>query len=423
MTINYNKSAEIALQSLTLSRRDLSSIQMQVATGRKINSAVDSSSVWSISTHMQSDIGVLRQVKESLWLSHATLDVARSASEQISSALAQVKQDVIAAREENVDRSVVQRDIAAMREQVSTIVESAEFNGLNLLQGGDDIAVLSSLNRTASNVSEADYLTIQQADLRFFEGAPIVAAIVADEPGGIIMSSNGLIPSTTQSFTLVSPADGTAGINAGYTFTIEVTPVLMAGISPIAATYVAQEGDTINDVAEALIAHLEDEIAALEAAAPGSSPNVSFSSTLPDDPTQDNAIIYVTNNEIFRVFALSAESSSFTPTGGDLRQLADIDVSTASNAEIDSWIQDVEEMISSANDAAASFGIVQRRIESQASFIDTLSTSIEAGVATLTDINLAAASARLRALEVQQQLQISALQIANRSPVALLELF
>lgn len=423
MSINYNKSAEVALQTLMVSRRDLSSIQKQVATGQKISSAADASSIWSISTHMRSDVGVLRQVKESLWLSHATLDVARSASEQISSVLADVKQSVIAAREENVDRSAIQSDIAAMRDQVSTIVEGAQFNGLNLLNGGDDVSVLWSLNRNASNASEADFLTIQQADLRLFEGAPIVSALAADEPGGINVSNPLLSAGMTNSFTINSSADGTAGINAGYTFTIEVMPIGASPDSPLAATYVATEGDTINDVADALIAHLEAEQLALETMVPGSSPNVSFSSNLAADPTQDNVIIDITNNEAFRPFLLAAESTSFTPTGGDLRQLADIDVGTASNAEIDRWIQDVEEMIGSANDAASSFGIVQQRIESQASFIDTLSNSIEAGVATLTDVDLAAASARLLALQIQQQLQISALEIANQSPVALLELF
>ncbi|MEM0930107.1 MAG: flagellin, partial [Pseudomonadota bacterium] len=82
-----------------------------------------------------------------------------------------------------------------------------------------------------------------------------------------------------------------------------------------------------------------------------------------------------------------------------------------------------EVMIESAIDAASAFGSAQNRIDIQSTFIDRLVASLEAGVSGLTDANLEEASARLQALQVQQQLNIQALSIANAAPQALLALF
>jgi flagellin len=53
----------------------------------------------------------------------------------------------------------------------------------------------------------------------------------------------------------------------------------------------------------------------------------------------------------------------------------------------------------------------------------TLVDSITAGVGALTDADMEAASARLQALQVQQQLGTQALSIANQSAQSLLSLF
>ena len=65
----------------------------------------------------------------------------------------------------------------------------------------------------------------------------------------------------------------------------------------------------------------------------------------------------------------------------------------------------------------------QKRIDNQCEFMSTLIDSITAGVGTITDADMEAASARLQALQVQQQLGIQALSIANQSAQSLLTLF
>jgi flagellin len=83
----------------------------------------------------------------------------------------------------------------------------------------------------------------------------------------------------------------------------------------------------------------------------------------------------------------------------------------------------VDTLIDTANSAAASFGAAQARIEAQNSFLGKQADALKMGVGALVDADMEEASARLQALQVQQQLGIQALSIANQAPQSLLALF
>lgn len=83
----------------------------------------------------------------------------------------------------------------------------------------------------------------------------------------------------------------------------------------------------------------------------------------------------------------------------------------------------VESALSTAIDAASAFGSAQKRINVQKEFVSALSDSLTQGISTLVDADLTEESARLQALQVQQQLGTQSLSIANQAPQALLSLF
>jgi flagellin len=72
---------------------------------------------------------------------------------------------------------------------------------------------------------------------------------------------------------------------------------------------------------------------------------------------------------------------------------------------------------------AAELGAVGTRLELQQDFTSKLVDSLNEGVGALVDADLDEESARLQALQVQQQLGIQALSIANQSPQSILSLF
>jgi flagellin len=89
----------------------------------------------------------------------------------------------------------------------------------------------------------------------------------------------------------------------------------------------------------------------------------------------------------------------------------------------DAPLDDIELQIQAAIDAAAAFGSAEKRLDIQANFVGKLVDSMTAGIGALVDADMEAASARLNALVVQQQLGLQALSIANSNSQGLLSLF
>jgi flagellin len=118
---------------------------------------------------------------------------------------------------------------------------------------------------------------------------------------------------------------------------------------------------------------------------------------------------------------LAAVGNAGGVASGGLFGLDGIDVTTKAGAQ--AALSNVESMIGKAIDASASFGSSQKRIDIQSDFVSNLTDSLRAGIGTLVDADMEEASARLQALQVQQQLGIQALSIANQQPQNILALF
>ena len=74
-------------------------------------------------------------------------------------------------------------------------------------------------------------------------------------------------------------------------------------------------------------------------------------------------------------------------------------------------------------DAATTLGAAKKRIDIQKSFTQSLMDSFDRGVGQLVDADMNVESTRLQALQVQQQLGIQSLSIANSNAQTILSLF
>jgi flagellin len=83
----------------------------------------------------------------------------------------------------------------------------------------------------------------------------------------------------------------------------------------------------------------------------------------------------------------------------------------------------LEASISNVNQSLGNLGSQAKQIEAHLDFVSKLTDVLEAGVGNLVDADLAKESARLQALQVQQQLGAQALSIANAAPQIILQLF
>lgn len=83
----------------------------------------------------------------------------------------------------------------------------------------------------------------------------------------------------------------------------------------------------------------------------------------------------------------------------------------------------LDSSISKLNSALGDLGAQAKQISAHNTFVSKLADTIESGIGNLVDADLAKESARLQALQVQQQLGAQALSIANQAPQIILSLF
>ena len=97
---------------------------------------------------------------------------------------------------------------------------------------------------------------------------------------------------------------------------------------------------------------------------------------------------------------------------------------TAADLEIiAAYIQMTDDAISDMTDGAATLGAIQNRVDLQKDFIGNLMDAIDRGIGQLVDADMNKESVKLQALQVQQQLGIQALSIANGNSQNILSLF
>jgi flagellin len=443
-SILTNNSAMVALQTLKSVNRSLMDTQSQISTGKQVASAKDNSAVWAISKAMDSDVKGFQAISESLALGEATVAVARNAAETVTDLLTDMKGRIVAAQEANVDRASIQADINELTEQIGSVVNAAQFNGLNLVNGSssDPMEILSSLNRDASGTVTDEQIEVARRDLSVTGGvsATFGATPFADqadanaliEAGGFDTNFN-LAESIADGATTTIADEGsltfTIGeVNEGASYRVVLDNVTVNVVGGGTTTgqrtfeYVAQATDGTADVARALT----NQISAFFGAATDTESAYSVAQgtgTATNTFTVTNGAAGGATNEGMDVFvqaSLGGEPGS-APGAGGLGAVSTIDVTTDSGAS--SALTAIDGLIQQAIDAAAAFGSAQSRIETQSGFVSKLMDSLKSGIGTLVDANMEEASARLQALQVQQQLGIQALSIANQAPQNILALF
>ncbi len=100
-----------------------------------------------------------------------------------------------------------------------------------------------------------------------------------------------------------------------------------------------------------------------------------------------------------------------------------LNVSSATAGDLANMLKDVNAALTSIETAASTLGATQTNITEQQTFVSNLSASLTSGVGSLVDADMNQASTKISALQVQQQLGVQALSIANSNTQLILRLF
>lgn len=411
-SIMTNTSAMTALQTLRRVTGDLETTQDRISTGLKVNNAKDNAAYWSIATTMKADVAGFKAVKESLELGSGTTNTASVASKNIVENLQTLKARVIAGQTNGVDKTLIQNDVDQLVKLIKGAAADASFNGDNLLRvtysndgtaKDKNVSILASLSRSDSTV-DPSYIEFQRQDMRV---ESIVGKATIEQQ---VDSTN----ATKAKVDIKFGAPGATfidGQNLGLgalslTVTKENGTKAEVSVDLSAQNYDTDLATTQGNIATAVNAALTAAGADFQVAFTGDT----LTFTDQDVNTDGNFTAQISG-----LWVGSKESDAF----GGLADLTQIDVVNNSKKSLEV----INSLLDSAIGKAAVIGSIENRVSVQNDFVSKLTDSMNKGIGALVDADMNEESSRLQALQVQQQLAIQALSIANQGPQNILSLF
>ena len=113
-------------------------------------------------------------------------------------------------------------------------------------------------------------------------------------------------------------------------------------------------------------------------------------------------------------------AAGFSVATLDISALTD---SAADLTTLESYISGSDKAISEMTDSASTLGATKQRVSLQRNFVAALMDAVDRGISTLVDADMTEESTKLQALQVQQQLGVQSLSIANQQSQSILTLF
>ena len=163
-SVNTNNGAAIALQYLNMTQGALDKTQSAINSGFKVANARDDGAVFAIAQNQRGNVAGYTAVINSINNATSAVDVALSAGQSISDLLIQMKQKALAAADSSLDtasRQALNANFVALRDQITTIVNNATFNGFNLVDGSTSkITALASADGTRRITTDAQNMKL-----------------------------------------------------------------------------------------------------------------------------------------------------------------------------------------------------------------------------------------------------------------------
>ena len=168
LSVNTNTSALTALQYLTNTNSELQTTENAVSSGLKVSSAKDNGAIFAIAQNMRGNVAGYSAVTDSLNRGISVVDTALSAAESVSDLLIQMKANALAASDTSLDtasRTSLAADFQSMAAQITSIVQNASFNGINLVSNSAGTGAGTSISALASASDQSQTITVGAQNL------------------------------------------------------------------------------------------------------------------------------------------------------------------------------------------------------------------------------------------------------------------
>ena len=405
-----NTSAMTALQTLRSVSANLATTQNRISTGLRVSTASDNAAYWSIATTMRSDNMALSAVQDALGLGAATIDTMYTGLNGTVDVVSQIKAKLVAARTPGVDRGKIQSEITELQKQLKNTADSAVFNGENWISVDSASAgynasksVVSSFSRAGGVVSISS-IAVSINSIKLY-----------DKKSDATPATNVVTGASTGTF---AAAAGNITVQVGGGATLNVATTANSTLASIAQdiNQLGIKGLTVAvDGTQLTFANRNASGITIVATAVGLTPPAGLA-TAPATQTVKGAL-----DSSYDAFdATTSTWQTFSTATVDISKLSD---NASDLAKLETYIGGVDKALGTITDAATNLGAIKNRIGLQQNFVKTLTDSLDRGIGQLVDADMNAESTRLQALQVQQQLGIQALSIANSGSQSILSLF
>jgi flagellin len=137
-SLNTNVGALTAVRVLNSTTRNMDAMQNRISSGLKVATAKDNGASYGIAQQQRSEVSSIEAVKVGLARATSAADVTLAAGEAISDVLMQMRDKAIAATGATISatsRASYNDEFIALRDQITSILDNATFDGMNLLKG------------------------------------------------------------------------------------------------------------------------------------------------------------------------------------------------------------------------------------------------------------------------------------------------
>ena len=153
--INTNIAASIAQAALAKNERALENAMEQLSTGKQINSASDNAAGLAISTRMTSQIRGLDQAIRNSYDAVSMVQTAEGALDEMTTMLQRMRELAIQSgtgTTDSSDRSYLNSEFAALRDEIDRIATNTEWNGRPILNGNAGASATVGLSNVSYQV-------------------------------------------------------------------------------------------------------------------------------------------------------------------------------------------------------------------------------------------------------------------------------
>ena len=381
--------------------RDMGTVEERLATGLKVNSALDDPANYFTSEGLKMRAKDLENIMDAMGQSIQTLKAADSAVETMTDLIetARAKANQALQTRDGFQRDEYLQQYNELLEQIGKVAEDAGYNGKNLLGGaGNNMSVYFNEDFTNRiKVESVDYTDISQSPLFLTAKQQLVPA--AAPQAAFSFAAGGAAQSTTLVSATTTPF--AAGLLEDDVITIT------GGTTNQTSTFRIDDDMTIADFMNELnnaFPNVKAELVDL-----GATVEIRFQSAEPVTITHTPVATGVAANLALGTGAYPSGPTTESDWSSDAQIRADINI--------------IREALQEIQSQAGRFATDLTTIQARQEFATSMTNHLEEGSGKLVLADINEESANLLTLQTRQQLSQTALSLTTQSEQSVLRLF